>query len=167
MRFDHRHVLACVAVGIGVIAGCRGGGRSGSSDTPNAPARADSSQSAAPSTATRSDSVILRTDKTRYRAGEKMTLTLENRSGASYTFNPCTRSIERESGGAWSKVAEEGRMCTMEAWILDPRGTRSGPTELPSSLAPGRFRVVVLLTREQPGGSGSSVSAVSDSFTVE
>ena len=167
MPYDSRLLLTYAAVGIVAIAGCRAGGRSGTSDTPNAPARSDSSGLAPPLTATRSDSVILRTDKTRYRAGEKVTLTFENRSGASYTFNPCTRSIQRETGGTWSTVAEEGRMCTMEAWVLDPRATRSGPTELPSSLAPGRFRVVVFMTREQPGGSGSSISAVSDPITVE
>ena len=111
-------------------------------------------------------SVILRTDKPQYRAGEKMTLTLENKSAASYAFNPCTRSLERQDGASWTAVPDEGRMCTMEAWILDPHGTRSGPTDLPTSLVPGRYRVVVRLTQEGAGAAAPAVTAVSDPVSV-
>ena len=114
----------------------------------------------------KTDSVVLRTDKAQYRSGEQMTLTFENRSAKSYAFNPCARSLERENGGSWGAVPEEGRMCTMEAWILDPHGTRSGPTELPASLAPGRYRVVVRMSVEGPSGGASAVSAVSDPISV-
>lgn len=135
-------------------------------DTGTPSARSDSVASS-PAATPRSDSVVLRTDKTQYRAGEKLTLTFENRSGSSYTFNPCMRSVERERGGSWSTVPEEGRMCTMEAWILDPHGTRSGATELPESLGPGRYRIVVRMTMESAaGGSASAVSAVSDPISV-
>ena len=106
----------------------------------------------------RSDSVVLRTDKTQYKAGEQLTLTFENKSASSYAFNPCTRSLEREAGGSWTAVPDEGRMCTMEAWILDARGTRTGTTELPSALAPGRYRVVVRMTVESPGSGGGGVT---------
>ena len=114
----------------------------------------------------KTDSVVLRTDKAQYRSGERMTLTFENRSASSYTFNPCQRSVERESSGSWSAVSEAGRMCTMEAWVLDPHGTRSGATELPAALAPGRYRVVVRMSVEGPGGVASAVSAVSDPVSV-
>jgi hypothetical protein len=58
-------------------------------------------------------------------------------------------------------------MCTMEAWMLDPHGTRSGPTELPASLAPGRYRVVVRMSMERPGdAAASAVNAVSDPIMV-
>jgi hypothetical protein len=114
----------------------------------------------------KTDSVVLRTDKSQYRSGEQITLTFENRSASSYAFNPCQRSIEREAGGSWSPVPEEGRMCTMEAWILEPHGTRSGPTELPASLAPGRYRVVVRMSVEGAGGVASAVSAVSEPISV-
>ena len=110
---------------------------------------------------------MLRTDKSQYRAGEKVTLTFENKSSRSYAFNPCTRTIEREENGTWTALPDAGRMCTMEAWILDPHGTRTGPTELPSPMEAGRYRVVVRMTVESPGGaSATPINAVSDPITV-
>ncbi|MGH7720031.1 MAG: hypothetical protein ACREON_14465, partial [Gemmatimonadaceae bacterium] len=43
--------------------------------------------------------VELRTDRTRYRPGATVGLTIVNRSDSAYAFNPCTRAIERETGG--------------------------------------------------------------------
>jgi hypothetical protein len=57
-------------------------------------------------------------------------------------------------------------MCTMEAWILDPHATRTGPTELPASLTAGRYRVVVRMTVEGAGTPAPAVSAISDPITV-
>ena len=54
----------------------------------------------------------------------------------------------------------------MEAWLLDAHATRSGPTELPSPLAAGRYRVVVRLTMERADGTGTAVSAASEPLTV-
>jgi Big-like domain-containing protein len=139
----------------------------GPSDTVKPSQPSDSGAPSPLSNTVRADSVVLRTDKTQYRAGEKITLTFENKSASSYTFNPCTRSVERESGGSWVTVPEENRVCTMEAWVLDPHGTRTGPTELPATMAPGRYRVVVRMTMESsPGGTASAVSAISDPITV-
>ena len=134
-------------------------------DTAKPSTSAGASTSAASGTV-RTDSVVLRTDKTQYRSGERMTLTFENRSANSYAFNPCQRSVEQEAGGSWTVVPEEGRMCTMEAWTLEPHGTRSGPTELPASLAPGQYRVVVRMSVERADGVASSVSVVSEPVSV-
>ena len=170
MRFDNRHLTAIVAAATVGLAACRSRGPGAdSTDSVAAPARTDS---AIPRTSTanatvRSDSVLLRTDKAQYKAGEAMTLTFENRSARSYAFNPCTRSLEREDGGAWKPMPDEGRMCTMEAWILDPRGTRTGPTELPATIAAGRYRVVVRMTADAAGSApASAITAVSDPITV-
>jgi hypothetical protein len=147
--------------------GCRSGTPRGAPVDTAKPAQRSDSVTPSSAVTTRSDSVVLRTDRAQYRAGEKLTLTFENKSASSYTFNPCTRSVERESGGSWSTVPEEGRICTMEAWILDPHGTRSGATELPPSIGPGRYRIVVRMTMESSGGAtASAVSAISDPITV-
>ena len=134
-------------------------------DTAKPSTSAGASTSAASGTV-RTDSVVLHTDKTQYRSGERMTLTFENRSASSYAFNPCQRSVEQEAGGSWTVVPEEGQMCTMEAWTLEPLGTRSGPTELPASLAPGQYRVVVRMSVERADGVASSVSVVSEPVSV-
>jgi len=170
MRFDNRR-LAVILVGVSLVAltGCRSGpSGSPSADSGSPSARADTAPAApAASTTVRSDSVLLRTDKTQYKAGERMTLTFENRSAAGYTFNPCQRSIEREDGGAWKPLPDEGRMCTMEAWLLGPRSTGTGPTELPATIPAGRYRVVVPMSVENPGAAvASAITAVSDPFTV-
>lgn len=140
---------------------------------PSAPAsgRADSASlpppasGANPSATVKSDSVLLRTDKAQYRAGEKVTLTFDNKSGTKYTFNPCSRSLEREQGGSWLAVPDPGRMCTMEAWVLDAHGTRTGETELDSPLDAGRYRIVVRMTPDTPNAA-TSINAVSDPITV-
>ena len=110
--------------------------------------------------------VSLTLDRTSYAAGDAVTLTLRNSGAGQYYFNPCPRIIEREENGAWTPVDEGQRMCTMEAWILDPNGTRTATTELPDSLAAGRYRVVVSLTAEGQAPSAEAVRAVSAPFSV-
>lgn len=171
MSSTFARLSAAAGLLIAAFAGCRSGTPGGSaSDSTTQPSSsvtpAPSSASPAPSPA-RADSIVLRTDKAQYRAGETMTLTFENRSSASYTFNPCTRTIERESGGGWTPMPDEGRMCTMQAFILAPHATQTGTTELPSPLAAGRYRVAVRMTPDQPGGKpAGAVLAVSDPIMV-
>ena len=170
MRFDN-WPLAVILGGLSLLAlaGCRSGpSASPAADSGSPSARADTTPAApAPSTTVRSDSVLLRTDKTQYKAGERMTLTFENRSAVGYTFNPCQRSLERDDGGAWKPLPDEDRMCTMEAWLLGPHSTGTGPTELPAKIPAGRYRVVVRMGVENPGAAAAStITAVSDPFTV-
>lgn len=168
MPLDGGRLSPCRVVFVIVaLVGCQSGARGGASGDSMAktPSVGDTSR-ASPSAVTRTDSVVLRTDKTQYRAGEKVTLTFENRSAASYAFNPCARTLEREDGSAWTAIPEEGRMCTMEAWILDPRATRTGPTELPASLTAGRYRVLVRMTVEGGATPAPAVTAISDPITV-
>jgi hypothetical protein len=168
MRFDYRRLSTALIAAVALAApGCQPGTpRSASTDSARSAAGGDSSGRSGQPNVTQADSVVLRTDKTKYRPGEAMTLTLENKGSAHYTVNPCSRALERAEGSAWTPVDEPGRMCTMEAWLLDAHATRSGPTELPSPLAPGRYRVVVRLTMERADGTGSAVSAVSAALTV-
>jgi hypothetical protein len=169
MRFDNPPLAALVIVATIALAGCRSGTPgSASGDSASTSPRTDTTPPAPAASATvRSDSVLLRTDKTQYKAGEELTLTFENKSAASYAFNPCTRSLEREDGASWKPLPDEGRMCTMEAWILGPRASRTGTTELPATIAAGRYRVVVRMTVEGTGSTpASAISAVSDPITV-
>ena len=174
MHFDNRRCRSVLGgYLVAFVIACQSG-PAGDRETASAapPSPADSAAAVAPgastdTTATPTDSVVVTTDKTQYRAGEAMTLSFENKSASSYAFNPCTRSIERDDAGTWTTVPEPNRMCTMEAWILDPRGTRSGPTELPTPLTPGRYRVAVRMTKEPPGGAAASaVVAVSPPIEV-
>ena len=170
MRIDKQCLWVGVIAAVAALGGCRSGTPgSAESDSAAAPARTDTQPASPPAVGAastiRSDSVLLKTDRTEYKAGAQVTLTLENRSGATYAFNPCTRSIEHEDGNVWTAIAEPDRMCTMQAYMLDPRATRTEATDLPASLTPGRYRVVVRLTAESPG-AGSAITAVSDPITV-
>lgn len=108
--------------------------------------------------------IELRTDRTSYRAGDNATLTIVNHTKEEWTFNPCTRTLERESGTGW-QVVPEGRMCTMEAWILGPNATRSAPTSFGGSLDAGRYRLVIAFaSASEP--RGTSVRATSAAVTI-
>lgn len=108
--------------------------------------------------------VTLAADSYHYPPGAKVGLTLTNRSDARYSFNPCNRILEQSSATGWTVVNEPGRACTMEAWILDVRGTRNATTDLPASLLEGRYRVVVELSREGTSAPAERVRAVSAPF---
>ena len=82
-------------------------------------------------------------DRVRYRAGQPLTLTVRNSREDTVSFNPCTRTLETQRDGKWIAVPEPARICTMEAWMLSPGSTRTGPTELPADLRAGRYRVVL------------------------
>ena len=110
--------------------------------------------------------VSLTLDRGAYAAGDEVTLTLTNSGAGQYYFNPCPRIVEREDNGGWTPVDEGQRMCTMEAWILDPNGTRTATTELPDSLAAGRYRIVLSLTAEGQAPPAEAVRAVSAPFSV-
>ncbi len=101
-----------------------------------------------PSTGPATSSVELRTDQTRYPRGATVGLTFVNHTDASWAFNPCTRTVEHEVSGAWQRVEEPGRMCTMIAVLLGPKATQTASTDLPKDLPAGRYRLVVGLTRE-------------------
>jgi hypothetical protein len=130
-------------------------------------ASAPPADSPAPSAATHADSssaIELRTDRPTYRAGDNATLTIVNHTKQKWTFNPCTRTLERESGTTW-RVIPEGRMCTMEAWILAPEGTRTAQTSFGGSLDAGRYRLVIGFASAGAAAKGS-VRATSAPVTI-
>lgn len=104
-----------------------------------------------------SAAIELRTDRASYRAGDNAMLTIVNHTKREWTFNPCTRTLEREAanGGTW-QVVPEGRMCTMEAWIIGPDATRTAPTSFGGSLEAGRYRLVIAFASAGPPAGGST-----------
>ena len=131
-------------------------------DTPSTPDARDQ----APTPDTPAGPVELHTDATSYAPGGQVGLTIVNRGDAPYAFNPCTRTIEREVAGAWETVPEPDRVCTMEAWILEPGATRTATTELPATLADGRHRLAISLTRDGQQPPAQATVAASPPFTV-
>lgn len=145
------------------LAACRPSASSadagGASDSSSASARAAVSSNSAAS----SDSVELRTDRRSYAVSDTLHLTIANHGHGSYSFNPCTRVVEHESPSGWEPVPEPNRMCTMVAWLLAPDSARSATTTLPSSIAAGRYRLSLVLTRE---GEPGRTTITSEAFDV-
>ena len=120
-----------------------------------------------PRDAARNGGVEVSTDRTSYRAGEPLTLTVHNRGADTIAFNPCNRTLEAERGDTWTAVPEPARICTMEAWILAPGETRAGPTELPGDLVAGRYRAVLGFSAGSPEPAVGTLEARTPPFTVE
>jgi hypothetical protein len=106
-------------------------------------------------------------DRARYRAGHPLTLTIRNRRADTVSFNPCTRTLEAQRDGKWIAVPEPARICTMEAWMLSPGGTRAGPTDLPADLGAGRYRIVLGFTAGSPETSAGKLEARTSPFMVD
>ena len=123
------------------------------------------------SSGTGTQPIAITVDRAAYAPGATVGLRIVNGSDATFGYNPCTRSVEREQSGAWTTLPPEpDRVCTMELRLLQPRQTVSATTDLPRSLAAGRYRLLLSFSREDASAGGSNVSAVlvpSDAFRVE
>ncbi len=115
-----------------------------------------------------SASITVVTDTRTYRPGDPVELRIRSTDTGSYTFNPCTRKLERENENAvdsWSEVREE-RMCAMIAHVLDPNSSRVERTELGEELAPGRYRMLLRFSSAAPAARASHVTVYTQPFTV-
>lgn len=144
-----------------LLGGCNRGPAAGDTTAANArdtaPApQTPSAQPAPDSMPTEATSITLRTDRQSYRAGDQVALTLTNPTDNRYTYNACTRVLEREEGGVWLEVRED-RMCTMIAMVLDAKSTRTDTTDVGADLQAGRYRVVLALTEDAGPGASRSV----------
>ena len=123
---------------------------------------------AADSTPMPSSPITVSTDTRSYRPGDPVELRIRNDAAGSYTFNPCTRTLERENENAadsWAEVKEE-RMCTMIAHVLEPKSSRVERTELGEELPPGRYRMLLRFSSAAPAAKASHVTIYTQPFTV-
>ena len=122
-------------------------------------------------TATLASGVTIELDRTTYNPGSPVRLRITNHTNETLGFNPCTRSLERRQGDRWSLIVEAGRVCTMRLYLLNPHATRTEPTELPSTLDRGTYRLVLSFTRETPGVTpqtpAATIRATSPTFEVQ
>ena len=115
--------------------------------------------------------VVIALDRASYSPGSRVELRLTNHTTDRLGFNPCTRSIERRVGGAWTLILERDRVCTMQLYLLEPHATRVESTDLPASLERGTYRLVLSFTRENTGVTpptpAPAFRVVSGEFLVE
>ena len=140
-----RLVLAAWAL----LAGCSSSGKATVQDT------------TAVATTSGGGEIHITTQANSYAPGAQVAFSIHNATARQYAFNPCTRSFEREGHGA---VPEPDRMCTMEAWLLEPDGTRDATVSLPPNLEPGRYRFAIDFAAQD--STASKVHAESNWITV-
>ncbi len=124
----------------------------GSADTMASPA----------ATASGGGEIHITTKAPSYVPGAMVGIKIHNATAHQYAFNPCTRSFEREGHG---KVAEAERMCTMEAWLLEPNGTSDATVDLPAGVEPGTYTLSIDFSAQD--SSGVPGQATSNTFEVK
>jgi hypothetical protein len=113
----------------------------------------------------RVEGVTVSTTASSYTPGSRVGLTITNNSGSTLGYNACTRTLEHETNGNWNAIPEPNRMCTMQITLIEPGRTRSDATDLPNSMPAGTYRMVISMSRQEPG-AGGTIMARSNSFTV-
>lgn len=88
----------------------------------------------------------------------------ENTGALGYSFNPCTRLVEREEGEGWVALPPELRLCAAVVVELDAGATILDGADVPADAAPGRYRFVFPMLEDVAGGR--SVSIRSTPFSV-
>ena len=100
-----------------------------------------------------------------YAPGTRVELAVDNRSDVEYVWNPCLRTLERNSPAGWVPAQEGERICTLEGWVLGPDERTDAATDLPPSLPPGEYRLRYGFGRVA-GEYSVSDQQVSNSFRV-
>lgn len=113
----------------------------------------------------RMEGVTVSTTASSYTPGSRVGLRITNNTSSTLGYNACTRTLEHETNGNWNPIPEPNRMCTMQITLIEPGQTRSDATDLPNSLPVGTYRIVISMSRQEPGASGA-IMARSNSFTV-
>jgi hypothetical protein len=171
-----RRIVVALAVS-SIVTGCRSGqqDQSTSGSTAGTTTRTTGTPTVTRSETTRVSSdttqgvvrsdVSVTLDRASYAAGATVTMTVRNQGRDTLGYNQCSsRAVERQEGSTWAGVPEPSRMCTMELRLLTPNETQAAKTDLPATLVPGTYRLVLTLGRQST--AGGSVRAVSPTFRV-
>ena len=107
-------------------------------------------------------------DKSTYKVGDLVTVTLTNNTARAYGYNLCGRGFERLVAGEWTMMPAELRLCTTDEDLQGLRtgATRTGTTDLHTDAVPGTYRMV-LSFRTIDSGEMGQVIARSASFSIE
>lgn len=158
---SHRTIVLALAF----LAAC-GGGTQRNADTASPAPEPEPAPVVQPDTpVTRTPTVTIATDRRSYRPGDPVELRVVNQTAGSYTYNACTRVVERQSDSTWTAVQED-RICTMIAHVLGPNETRVERTELGEQLKPGTYRVLVRFISENASAGARAVLAYSQPISV-
>jgi len=148
MKRDISHVFAFVVV---AVASCGGNG------SPDEQALTGGNLSGA--------GVLLTTEKSSYRGGEPVELSIQNQESVRLAYNACTRELEVREGGVWVPGPVSLRLCARRVWYVAAQATRQDSTDLDIGLIPGEYRIVIGFT-EDLTPVGQHIRAVTNSFNI-
>jgi hypothetical protein len=159
-------ILLCLAL----VAQASCGGSAPREETPAADTTtaAPAPTPSQPDSASRMSDITMTTDTRTYRPGDPVELRIVSKATTRFTYNPCTRQLEREDDEAtdkWTPVKEE-RMCTMVAHVLEPNASRVEQTELGEDLPPGTYRMIVEFIADAPKAKAMQVKLYTMPFKV-
>lgn len=84
-----------------------------------------------------------------FAAGQTVSLVLSNGTDQRVGFNMCFHVVEQLTDGDWERVTlDQGRICTLIHHSLDPGGSATYHTSIPSALGPGEYRFRIAVTME-------------------
>lgn len=106
-----------------------------------------------------SGGVQLSTDRSSYKKGQAVTVTLRNGTSDRLEYNLCPTTVEQKSAG-WAPV-QETHVCTLHLISMPPGGKDSTTRELPSDLERGTYRLSLSVN---PGDNEQQV--ISNEFRV-
>ena len=109
--------------------------------------------------------VLLITEKSSYRGGDPVELTIRNQEAVPLAYNACTRELEVREGAFWVPGPASLRLCTKEVWYAAPGATRRDTADLDIGLDPGEYRIVLSFTGDY-APEGAQIRAVTNAFTI-
>ena len=109
--------------------------------------------------------VLLTTEKSSYRGGDPVELTIQNREAVPLAYNACTRELEVREGASWVPGPASLRLCTREVWYAAPGVTRRDTADLDIGLSPGEYRIVLSFSSDY-APEGEQIRAVTNAFTI-
>lgn len=84
----------------------------------------------------------LRVDRTSYRPGDPIRVTLINRSDVTIGYNLCATALDRRDGSTWNGGSRPlAEVCTMELRTLTPGASDTFDHTLPTGIPAGDYRV--------------------------
>jgi hypothetical protein len=97
-------------------------------------------------------------------AAASIDVRFENTGVQRYRFNPCERGVERLEAGGWVMLPPELRLCTADAFALNPGTTNVYRSDVPVDASAGTYRFLFPVTEE--AADGQRVLVVSTTFRV-
>ena len=109
--------------------------------------------------------ILLTTEKSSYRGGDLIELTIHNQEPVRLSYNACTRQLEVKEGGTWVPGPESLRLCTKDVSYVAAGTIQQDRADLDIGLPAGEDRIVLSFA-EDFDPVGQVIRAARNTFTI-